>query len=297
MALSDLAQYVANAIALGSIYALVAIGYNVVYGIVKLMNMSHASIFMLASFLAMWGVYRYSIPMWISFPVALLVVAALNVVIESVAYRPLRGFRISAYTSAVAVGVMIENFVVFVLTSVPKGFPRPGFVTGVFDVRGITLPMVTLITIPAAAILFLSLFYLTRRTRIGKAMRAISEDMETASLMGVEVNRVISFAFGLSAVYAAAGAFLWGWRFPVVTPFIGAMPGLKAFIAAVMGGIGSLTGSLVGGFVLGLAEVMLVAVFPRLSGWRDALAYILLIAFLLLRPGGIFNIRLEEEKV
>jgi branched-chain amino acid transport system permease protein len=161
----------------------------------------------------------------------------------------------------------------------------------------VALPVVNIAIVIVSALLFLILTYIVTRTDIGRAMRAISKDLEAAQLMGVDPNKIIAFSFILSTSFAAIGAFMYCSKFPYVDPFTGVIPGLKAFIGAVVGGIGSIPGAMVGGFLLGLAEIMLVAFMPTMSSYRDIFAYLILILFLLFRPGGIFNVKVREEKV
>lgn len=297
MTFSLFMQHMANAISLGSIYALIAIGYTIVYGILGLINMAHGSFFMVAAMLGAYGVLKFSLPWPISLLLAAAATAIVGIAVEKAAYKPLRGFKMSAFTSTVAVSFFLENLFVILFTGRTKPFPCPTFIMTVLHFGDIALPMVTLFVIVISATLFLILAYLVTRTKRGRAMRALSKDFEATMLMGVDTDKVISFSFAISALFAAAGAFMWCFQFPSVDPFMGLIPGLKAFIAAVMGGIGSIPGALLGGLFLGFAEIMLIAFLPSLSGWRDVFTYVLLILFLLFRPGGIFNVKLREEKV
>lgn len=290
-------QYLANGIALGSMYALIAIGYTIIYGVVRLINMAHGDFFMVAAFLTMWGVLRLGLPWYVAFVLATVVTVCVGLLAERIAYRPLRKVKISSFIGATSVSFILQNFFVVFFTSRSKPFPHPEFLDRVLKFGTVSIPVVTLFIVAVSAILFLLLSYIVTRTKMGRAMRAVSKDLEAAMMMGVDPDRVIAFAFILSTTFASAGAFLWCSRFPFVSPFTGVIPGLKAFIGAVMGGIGSIPGALVGGFLLGLAEIMLVAFLPSLTGFRDIFAYLLLILFLLFRPGGIFNVKVREEKV
>lgn len=290
-------QYLANAISLGSIYALIAIGYTIVYGILGLINMAHGDFFMVAAVLGAYGVSKLSLPWPISFVLATVATVTLGVAVERVGYRPLRDHKISAFTSTVAVSFFLQNISIILFSGRSKPFPCPPFISGVFRFGDIAVPKVTLFTIVVSAALFLILTYLVTKTKRGRAMRALSKDLEATMLMGVDTDRVISFSFAIGTMFAAAGAFMWGFRFPSVNPFMGVIPGLKSFIAAVMGGIGSIPGALLGGFLLGSTEIMLIAFLPSLSGWRDVFSYALLILFLFFKPGGLFNVKVREEKV
>lgn len=297
MPLDAFLQYLAQGISLGSTYAAIAVGYTIIYGVLGLLNMAHGDFFMAAPFLTMWAITRYNVPL----PAALLLgtfsVVIGGVLVERVAYRPLRGLKISAFTSTVAVGVIIETSFVLFFTPRPQAFPRPEWLTKVLHVGTVYIPVTIFLVMAMAAVLFVILMIIVNKTKMGRAMRAVSKDMETTELMGANVGHIMSFAFALSTAFAAAAGFMFVSIYPSIDPFGGVMPGLKGFIGAVVGGIGSIPGALIGGFILGVGEIMLVALMPHLSGFRDAFSYAILITFLLFRPGGIFNVRVREEKV
>ena len=297
MTFSVFMQFLAFGVSLGATYALIAIGYTIVYGVLGLINIAHGDLFMLAGFIAMWGVFKYNIPAPLAFLLGAVAVPILGIIIERVAYRPLRDFKISAFTSTVAVSFFLQSSVIIFFTARAHAFPVPAVLERVIDIGGVTISVVTLFIIAVSALLFVLLSLLVTKTKMGRAMRALSKDLETTKLMGVNTNQVISFAFALATLYAAAAAFMWGFKFPTFDAYTGIIPGLKGFVGAVIGGIGSIPGALVGGFLLGLAEILLIAFFPSLSGWRDIFAYGLMIIFLLFRPGGIFNVKVREEKV
>ena len=290
-------QFLVNGIALGSLYALIAIGYTIIYGVVQLINAAHGEFFMVTAFLTMWGVMQYGMPWYVSFVIAMLIVVALGLFVDRIAYRPLREQKTSSFIGAISVSFLLQNLFVVLFTSRAKPFPHPAILDQVLNFGNVALPVVNIFIVAVSIILFLMLFFLVTHTDIGRAMRAVSKDIEVAQLMGVNPNKIIAFAFILSTSFAAVGAFMYCSKFPYVDPFTGVIPGLKAFIGAVMGGIGSIPGAMVGGFILGLGEIMIVAFFPDLTSFRDIIAYIILILFLLFRPGGIFNVRVREEKV
>jgi branched-chain amino acid transport system permease protein len=290
-------QYVVYGVALGSLYSLIAIGYTIIYGIVGLINMAHGDFFMVAAYVAMWGILVWKLPMPASYALGAALAIALGVTAERIVYRPLRGAKISAFIGAIAVSSILQNTFVVFFSPRSKPFPHPAFLDRVLQFGEVALPVSMLFIIAASVLLFLILTYIVTKTKTGRAMRALSKDLEAAQLVGVNPDRVISFAFVLSTAFAAAGAFLWCSKVPYVDPFTGMMPGLKAFIAAVLGGIGSIPGALLGGFLLGLGEVMIVAALPMLTPFRDIFAYLILILFLLIRPGGLFNVTVREEKV
>lgn len=290
-------QYLANGVALGSMYALVAIGYTIIYGVVGLINMAHGDFFMTGAFLAMWGVLVWTLPWPVTFIGAAVVTVLLGVAVERIAYRPLRRAKVSAFIGAISISIILQNVFVVFFTPKSKPFPHPVVLDGVMQFGEVAIPISTPVIVVVSIILFLLLSWIVTGTKVGRAMRALSKDLETTQLMGVNTDRIISFAFALSTAFAVAGAYLWCSKFPYVDPFTGAIPGLKAFIGAVIGGIGSIPGALLGGFLLGLGEVLLVAFLPALTPFRDIFAYGILILFLLFRPGGLFNVKVREEKV
>jgi branched-chain amino acid transport system permease protein len=290
-------QFLINGIALGSLYALIAIGYTIIYGVVQLINFAHGEFFMVAAFMTMWGVSQYGMQLGLAFPLATLLVVGLALFVDRTVYRPLREQKTSSFIGAISVSFLLQNLFVVLFTSRAKPFPHPALLDEVINFGTIALPVVNIFIVGVAILMFAGLFLLVQYTDMGRAMRAISKDIEVSQLMGINPNRVIAFAFIISALFAAVGAFMYCSKFPYVDPFTGAIPGLKAFIGAVMGGIGSIPGALVGGFLLGMGEIMIVAFFPDLTSFRDIISYVILILFLLFRPGGIFNVRMREEKV
>jgi branched-chain amino acid transport system permease protein len=199
--------------------------------------------------------------------------------------------------SAIAASFLLENLSLVIVGGIPRPFPVPAWISGSLVVGGTYIPRLSLVIPVVTAALLGILFVLLYRTQMGRAMRAVAYDLETTSLMGVNVNRVISLAFLVGSLLAGGGGLLWAMKYPQINPFMGIMPGLKAFIAAVLGGIGNLSGAVVGGLLLGFLEVMLVALFPAWSGYRDALAFALLILILLVRPTGLLGEVLGEEKL
>ncbi|MEG1779515.1 MAG: branched-chain amino acid ABC transporter permease, partial [Oscillospiraceae bacterium] len=187
------------------------------------------------------------------------------------------------------------NLATYLFTGVPKGFPELPILTHIIHVGEVSFPVVSIITPAITIILLIALLYLVNHTKVGMAMRAVSKDYETARLMGVKINWVIAVTFAIGSGLAAVGAILWGVKYPQVQPMMGVMPGLKCFIAAVIGGIGNIPGAMLGGFVLGLGEIMLVAFLPQLSGYRDAFAFVLLIVILLVRPTGLLGEKITEK--
>jgi branched-chain amino acid transport system permease protein len=295
VSLSIFLQQLINGVSLGSLYSLIAIGYTMVYGILRLINFAHGDVLMMGCYFAFYGVLIFSLPWWVSFPVALAVTALLGVAIDRGAYLPVRKApRISALITAIGVSFLLENLALVVFGGRPKAFHRPAVLGHVLqwgEVQMITLSL----WIPAITLLLiLVLLAIIFRTRTGRAMRAISRDMETVRLMGVDVNRITSITFALGSALAAAGGILWALKYPQIDPYMGIVPGLKAFVAAVLGGIGNVAGAAIGGLLLGVLEIMLIAFMPGLAGYKDAFAFLILIGILLFRPIGIMGEKLPE---
>lgn len=298
MELTNLAQQLVNGLSLGSLYALIAIGYTMVYGILRLINFAHGDLLMVAAYVGVMGVGLFSWPWPLAFGLAVGLTGLLGVLLERGAYRPLRRApRISLLISALAASFLLENLALVLAGGRPKAFPAPACFTGALRLSGVFIPRLSLVIPLVTLILLVTLFVMVYRTNTGRAMRAISWSLEIPLLLGINVNRVIAVTFLTGSLLAGAGGLLWALKYPQVNPFMGILPGLKAFIAAVLGGIGNLTGAVVGGVLLGLLEVMIVAFFPAWAGYRDALAFSLLIILLLARPTGLLGERLGEEKL
>lgn len=289
-------QQLINGISLGSLYGLVAIGYTMVYGILRLINFAHGDLLMFAAYAAIYGVAIFSLPWYINFPLAVLLTGLLGILLDRAAYRPLRGApRISLLISAIGASFLLENLAVVIIGGVPKAFPRPDVFSRVVEVLGLRIQVLTIYTPVITMVLLFVLLIIVQRTKIGKAMRAASKDFETTRLMGINLDRVVAVTFLLGSMLAAAGGVMWAMKYPQVNPFLGVFPGLKAFIAAVLGGIGNIVGAVIGGFLLGLAEILIVALVPELAQYRDAFAFVILIVVLLFRPTGIMGEPLADK--
>jgi len=277
-------QHFFNALTLGSLYGLIAIGYTMVYGILRLINFAHGDILMLGAYFVFYGTTLFFLPWGVAVVVAILAASAVGILVDRIAYRPLRDApRISALISAIAVSFFIESLAVVVFSGLPRPVHQPEWLMSPISIGGLKLLPLTLVVPVVSLALVLGLLYIIHHTKPGLAMRAISTDIETTRLLGVRVDRIIALAFGLGSALAAASGIM------------GIFPGFKAFIAAVLGGIGSIQGAMIGGLLLGFIEIMTVAFLPALSGYRDAFAFIVLVLVLLVRPTGIFGQRLEEK--
>jgi branched-chain amino acid transport system permease protein len=291
-------QQLINGLSLGSLYALLAIGYTLVYGILRLINFAHGDLLMVAAYIAVMGVGLFAWPWPAAFGLAIGLTGIMGVLLDQGAYRPLRRApRISLLISAIAASFLLENLALVFAGGRAKPFPVPPGLAGAWELGGLFVPRLSLLIPLVTGVLLVGLFGIIQHTAAGRAMRAIARDLETVSLMGIDVNRIIAFTFLLGSLLAGAGGLLWAMKYPQVNPFMGILPGLKAFIAAVLGGIGNVAGAVVGGLLLGFLEVMIVALFPAWAGYRDAVAFTLLIVLLLARPTGLLGEALGEEKL
>ena len=299
-----------NALGLGALYGLIAVGYTMVYGILRLINFAHGEIFMLGAYFVFFATITYKLPWGLGVLIAIAGATVCGLLVDRIAYRPLRSApRISALISAIGVSFFIQNTAIVVFTAIPRSVIQPGWLTTsrplkemfpiellqasqVGEVR--LIPLVFWVPIISFA-LIAALLWIVYKTKPGLAMRSISRDIETTRLMGVSVNKVIALTFALGSALAAFAGIMWALRYPRIEPTMGIIPGFKAFIAAVFGGIGSIPGAMIGGLTLGFVEIMSVAFFPHLSGYRDAFAFVILIIILLVKPTGLMGERLEEK--
>lgn len=296
MDLTTFLQSCATSISIGSAYALIAIGYTMVYGILRLINFAHGDIFMMAGYFTIFAMTNFMLPWFVAIPAVILLTVLLGVVIEKLAYKPLRTApRMSIMISAIGVSFFLENFATYLFTGLPKAFPAISFLQIPLVWGSVNLQSVTIITPIVTIVLVIALMFLVNKTKMGMAMRAASKDFETAQLMGIKINRVISFTFAIGSALAAVGAILYFSPRPMVYPYSGMMPGLKCFVAAVLGGIGSIPGACIGGFIIGAVETFLVALFPSLSGYSDAFTFVLLILMLLVRPTGLMGEKMTDK--
>ena len=295
--LSTLVSQVINGLQSGSIYALVALGYSMVYGIILLLNFAHGDIIMVGAYAAWMCMVNFHLHPVVSILVAILASTLLGVIIEKVAYAPLRSApRLSLLITAIGVSFLLENGAQLIFGAGAKDMSASMamFTTGPSITLGsATLSFPALLTIVVSLISMAALTFLVQKTKLGKAMRAVSEDMGAAQLMGISLNSTISFTFLLGSALAGIGAILYLCAYPQVNPTMGSMLGLKAFVAAVLGGIGSIPGAMVGGFVIGLAEALVSAV--GLSVWKDGVVFAILIVVLLVKPSGLLGHSTTEK--
>lgn len=292
MSLTTILQHCLTGISLGGAYALIAIGYTMVYGILRLINFAHGEIFMMAGYFMIFSMA--SIPWFVSIPIVIAVTVVLGVAIERAAYKPLRTApRMSIMISAIGVSYLLQNLATYLFTAIPRGYPEIPLLKRIFQIGDLSASLVTFLTPVLTIVLVILLMLLINHTKVGMAMRAVSKDFETSRLMGIKINNIISITFVIGSALAAIGSILYFTDRMSVTPFSGTLPGLKCFVAAVFGGIGSIPGAVVGGFVIGVVETLLVAM--GYSTFSDAFTFLLLIIMLLFRPTGLFGEKSTEK--
>lgn len=289
----QLIQQLVNGISLGSIYALIALGYTMVYGIIRLINFAHGDIYMLGAYI---GFYCTAI-LHLSFLPALLLAmigaAIAGVLIEKIAYRPLRNApKIAVLITAIGVSFFLEYGGMLLVTPQPRTFPAV-FPAKLYNISGIIINSQQIVILVVSIVLMITLTYVVQKTMTGKAMRAVSFDTDAARLMGINVDNIISFTFAIGSGLAAAAGVLVGIYYNSIDPLMGIMPGLKAFVAAVLGGIGIIPGAMIGGVILGVVEALVSGFIS--STYRDAAAFLILILILLFKPSGILGKNVREK--
>ncbi|UUX32836.1 branched-chain amino acid ABC transporter permease [Fundicoccus culcitae] len=291
--LQQLTQQLINGLALGSIYALVALGYTMVYGTIRLINFAHGDIFMMGAFVGYYLVTVLQMNVFLAMGIAMIFCAVLGVVIEKIAYKPLRNStRVAALITAIGVSYLLQNLMVYFVGPEVRAF-NSDFPNVIFRVGNLIISSKQIFVFATTIILVLVLQVIVQKTKMGKAMRAVAVDSEAAQLMGIDVDRVISFTFALGSGLAGIAGVLVGVYYNSVSPLMGTGYGLKAFVAAVVGGIGSIPGAMVGGYLIGLLESFVT--FLGLSTYRDAVVYGLLIVILLILPAGLFGKNVKEK--
>ena len=286
-------QLLLSGVTVGSLYALIAIGYTMVYGILRLINFAHGDIFMMAGFFMVY--ISASCSLAVSIPLVLLLTVLLGVAIERAAYKPLRTApRMSVMISAIGVSYLLQNLANYITGGIARAYPDIPFFTQVMNVGGLSIKRITIITPILTIALVVVLVILIQKTKIGMAMRAVSRDFETSQLMGIKINSVISMTFVIGSFLAGVASILFFSNYGQVSPMIGAMPGLKAFVAAVFGGIGSIPGAVIGAFIIGICESFIKA-NETIAVFSNAFTFALLIVILLCKPNGLFGEKLTEK--
>ena len=295
--LQYLTQQGINAISIGSLYALMAIGLAMVFGILRLINFAHGDLIMVGSYGALL-LLVLGTPFWVAALGGIVASTIAGLLMERVAYRPIRGAPdVSMLLTSFAVTILLENVAILVFSPTPRAFPAPSFLNSTFRFGQLQISKIDVVAIIVAVILLVLLTLFVTRTKLGISMRAASEDLLAARLMGINVNGVIATAFALGSMMAGVVGLLWSARVGKVDPLMGFYPVLKAFVASVIGGLGSLPGAVLGGFLLGFLEILLQGLLPSsLAPFRDAFVFVALIILLLFRPNGIMG-SAEREKI
>ena len=287
-----LLPYLLAGISVGGQYALIAVGYTLVYGILRLINFAHGDIFTAAGFFMVY--LAASLPLTVAIPLVVILTVALGFTVERVAYKPLRAApRMSIMISAIGVSYLLQNLMWYITGGLAKQYPVLPGLSETIKIGSATTKVVTVVTPVLTIVLVVALVLLINKTKIGMAMRAVSKDFETSQLMGIKINNVISTTFIIGSAMAAIGSMLYFTNYTAVTPTVGAMPGLKAFVAAVFGGIGSIPGAMIGALIIGICENLIKA-----AGWTafsDAFTFALLIVVLLFRPTGLFGEKTTDK--
>jgi len=288
---------IANGLILGSMYALIAIGFSMIYGIVRLINFAHGDIFTIGAFTTLASVTLIGLP----FPVAIIVTLAAGalcgILTERIAFRPMRGApQVTGFIASLAVSIFLENLAVLTISAQPRSFLVPDYLSRLVSLGPISVRVIDLGIIALAIVFMVALVLFVRFTKVGVAMRATSDNYDVARLMGININHMIMLAFAIGSGLAAVSGLMWGSKYGQISPFMGLLLGLKAFVAAVIGGIGSIPGAMLGGYVLGLSEVLFVGLLPpEYSGYRNTFVFGTLILVLLVMPNGLLGRNTETR--
>ena len=293
--MEQLAQQLVNGLALGSIYALIALGYTMVYGIIQLINFAHGDVYMVGAYVGYFCMVHLKLGFVESLLIAMAACTVLGVVIERVAYKPLRkSTRIAVLITAIGVSLLLEYTIMFFVGADTRTYGvLPPFMEQSFNVGGVLVTMKQVIIVGVSVLLMVVLQYIVRRTKVGKAMRAVSQDADAARLMGISVDNTISFTFAIGSALAGAAGVLVGVYYNAINPLMGLLPGLKAFVAAVFGGIGLIPGALLGGYFIGASETLVAGYWSSL--YTDAVVFAILILVLIFKPTGLLGKNVREK--
>ena len=286
-------SYLINGISLGSVYAIIALGYTMVYGIAKMLNFAHGDVIMVGAYVSFCAMQYLGLPKLVSVVLAMAVCTALGIVIEGLAYKPLRKApSLAVLITAIGVSYLLQNLALLIYGSEQKAFPTIVALPTV-HIGGVYIDGITLATLVVTAVIMVALSLFINNTRMGKAMRAVSEDKEAAELMGISVNRTITVTFAIGSALAGVAAIFYGAAYTYIRPTTGAMPGIKAFTAAVFGGIGSIPGAMLGGILLGVIEQLSKTYISTL--WADAIVFGVLVVVLVVKPTGLLGKKISEK--
>ena len=293
--MTEFFQQLINSLSLGSIYALIALGYTMVYGIIKLINFAHGEVYMIGAYVGYATMSILKLGFFEALLLAMVACTILGVLIERIAYRPLRNSsRLAVLITAIGMSLLLQYTMMWFVGADPRAYPpAPSFMSGSFNVGGVVIKNQQLVIIGVSVLLMVLLQFVVKRTKMGKAMRAVSQDPEAAQLMGISVDRTISFTFAIGSALAGAAGVLVGLYYNTINPLMGIQPGLKAFVAAVFGGIGIIPGALVGAYVIGGTETLVASL--GFSLFRDGVVFAILIAILVIKPTGLLGKNVREK--
>ncbi|ARJ56852.1 branched-chain amino acid ABC transporter permease [Campylobacter cuniculorum] len=297
MELTLFLQQLVNGLSLGSMYALVAVGYTMVYGVLRLINFAHGDIMMVGAYAALFCMSNFSIPFLGALSLAMIFSMCVGIATDKIAYKPLRKApRISLLITAIGISFFLQNLFNMLFTSTPRAFNAPSYFEKSINFGDIHTTLGSLLVPFITLIVVIFVLLILYKSKYGIAIRALAFDIQTVNLMGIDANRIIAIVFAIGSILAAIGGVFWAATYYSVTPTMGTLMGLKAFAAAVLGGIGSVVGAVLGALIIGLSEVIAVALFPEISGFKDAFAFIFLVFILLFRPTGILGINFERSR-
>lgn len=290
-------QQLVNGFSVGSMYALIAVGYTMVYGVLRLINFAHGDIMMVGAYAALFCMSNFSVPFLAALALAIIFAMCLGIATDKIAYKPLRKApRISLLITAIGISFFLQNLFNMLFTSTPKTFATPSYFEESINFGEIHTTLGSLIVPIITLLVLIFVLFILYKSKYGIAIRALAFDIQTVNLMGIDANRIIAIVFAMGSALAAIGGVFWAATYYSVTPTMGTLIGLKAFAAAVLGGIGSVVGAVLGALIIGLCEVIAVAFFPELSGFKDAFAFIFLVFILLFKPTGILGINFERSR-
>lgn len=291
-------QQLVNGLILGSMYALVAIGFSMIYGIVRLINFAHGDIVMIGAFttLALVGTAG-TLPFPLVAVCVLLTGCGVGILVERISFRPMRGApQVTGFIASLGVSVMLQNLGILLLSAQPRNFSFPGYMQALLRLGPASFRVVDMVIFLTAVVLMVLLMAVVKKTRLGMAMRATAENIDVARMMGININRTIMATFAIGSGLAGVAGLMWGGKFGQIDPLMGYIPGLKSFVAAVIGGVGSIPGAILGGFVLGICEVAFVGLLPPIyASYRDAFVFGALILILICLPNGLLGKDMEER--
>lgn len=290
-------QHMIDGFSLGSMYALIAIGYTMVYGVLRLINFAHGDIMMVGAFTCYFGITVFNLPFIAAVFLAVICSSLLGALTDRIAYRPLREApKISLLITAIGISFFLENSFNVLFSGIHKPFPVPLYMSNIIEFKGITFLVVSLVVPIVTILLLLIILFILFKTKYGVAIRALAFDIKTVNLMGIDANKIIMLVFAIGSALAAVGGIFYALKYPAIDPLMGVMVGLKAFAAAVVGGIGSVTGAVLGGLIIGFTEVVVPAFFPEYAGYKDAFAFLFLILVLLFKPTGLLGYNFERSR-